>query len=351
MTHERWYPGVFQAVCLAVMTMLLVGCASSGGGPSTGRDDSVPSSSDATHSAAGRYAMTRDAYPELPPDVSDVPNAVPRSEPRSRRGNTSPYEVLGKQYHVMEDASDYESRGTASWYGKKFHGYTTSNGEIYDMYKMTAAHKSLPLPSYARVTSVDNGRSVIVKVNDRGPFHDDREIDLSYAAASRLDILGHGTGRVRVEVIDPADWRHKQAGNVASRQAGSGVDNRATASASADESAMGETTAGEATEALDDSARRAASIMAVDDQPGAAGPSEGQGVFLQVAALSSSVNAQRMRSQLQESLEQPVRVTSESGLHRVQVGPLRDEESALVPLREKLRRTGIEQTVVVRSGH
>ncbi|WP_327125247.1 septal ring lytic transglycosylase RlpA family protein [Nitrincola sp. A-D6] len=148
--------------------------------------------------------MTHDKAPVSPPDVSKVPDAVPRYEPLSRGGNRSPYEVFGQTYTVMPSADGYRESGTASWYGMKFHGHLTSNGEVYDMYEMTAAHKSLPIPSYVRVTNLDNGQSVVVRVNDRGPFHHDRLIDLSYAAAYRLDILQRGTGRVHVEAITPS---------------------------------------------------------------------------------------------------------------------------------------------------
>ncbi|HEV58629.1 MAG TPA: septal ring lytic transglycosylase RlpA family protein [Phycisphaerales bacterium] len=132
-----------------------------------------------------------------------IPDAVPRSEPRSKYGNPTSYEVFGRRYYVMDSAAGYSERGIASWYGSKFHGRRTSSGEPYDMYQMTAAHKSLPLPTYVRVTNLRNGRSVIVKVNDRGPFHDNRIIDLSYAAATKLDILKEGTGLVEVTAIDP----------------------------------------------------------------------------------------------------------------------------------------------------
>lgn len=155
---------------------------------------------------AGRYSMKHDRYPSSPVDVSSVPDAVPRVEPISRGGNKSPYRVLGKSYQVMPSASGYSERGIASWYGEKFHGHDTSNGEVYDMYKMSAAHKSLPLPSYVRVTNLANNRQVIVRVNDRGPFHDNRLIDLSYAAAYKLGMLNHGTARVQVDAIDPVAW-------------------------------------------------------------------------------------------------------------------------------------------------
>jgi rare lipoprotein A len=145
-----------------------------------------------------------DRAPTRPPDVSSVPDAVPRAEPRSASGNPPFYEVNGRRYHVMDSSHGYRKRGVASWYGEKFHGRRTSSGETYDMYLMTAAHKTLPLPAYARVTNLGNGRSVVVKINDRGPFVDNRIIDLSYAAANRLDMIRAGTAMVEVEVLDPS---------------------------------------------------------------------------------------------------------------------------------------------------
>jgi rare lipoprotein A len=144
-----------------------------------------------------------DSAPARPRDVSDIPDAVPRAEPRSTRGNPPVYEVMGRRYYVMDEADGYRERGMASWYGTKFHGRLTSSGEPYDMYAMTAAHKTLPLPSYVRVTHVGNGRSIVVRVNDRGPFVGDRIIDLSYAAAVRLGMHQQGTALVDVEVVGP----------------------------------------------------------------------------------------------------------------------------------------------------
>jgi rare lipoprotein A len=132
----------------------------------------------------------------------DVADAVPRAEPRARYGNHSPYEVFGRKYHVLTSSKGYRERGTASWYGSKFHGRRTSSGEPYDMHLATAAHRSLPLPTYAEVTNLDNGRTVIVKINDRGPFKDGRIIDLSYGAALRLGMIATGTARVEVRAID-----------------------------------------------------------------------------------------------------------------------------------------------------
>mgnify|MGYP001065668268 FL=1 len=133
------------------------------------------------------------------PDLPDDP--VPRPLPRSKYGNGPVYEVFGKRYTVMPTSSGYKERGVASWYGTKFHGNLTSSREPYDMYQMTAAHKSLPLPTYVRVRNLSNGRSIIVKVNDRGPFVHNRIIDLSYAAALKLDMVTSGTSLVEVEAI------------------------------------------------------------------------------------------------------------------------------------------------------
>jgi rare lipoprotein A len=135
--------------------------------------------------------------------VTSIPDAVPRAEPRSLRGNPPFYEVFGKRYYVLPSADGYSERGVASWYGPGFHAERTSMGEPYDMYAMTAAHKTLPLPCYARVSNLANGRSVVVRINDRGPFVGDRIIDLSYTAAAKLDMLRAGTAMVEVVVLTP----------------------------------------------------------------------------------------------------------------------------------------------------
>ncbi|MCL4104416.1 UNVERIFIED_CONTAM: hypothetical protein GTU68_047378, partial [Idotea baltica] len=133
--------------------------------------------------------------------ADEVKNAVPRPDPILAAGNKSPYTVLGKSYNILNDATGYREQGIASWYGTKFNGRKTSNGEIFDLYQATAAHKTLPIPSYVRVTNLDNGLSVIVRVNDRGPFHSERLIDLSYGAAVKLGYMGQGTAPVEVELL------------------------------------------------------------------------------------------------------------------------------------------------------
>jgi rare lipoprotein A len=147
-----------------------------------------------------------------PPPMDTIPDAVPKTEPRSRKGNPPFYEVYGTRYHVMTTSDGYHERGVASWYGKQFHGGDTSNGERYDMYAMSAAHKTLPLPCYVQVTNLKNGKSVVVRVNDRGPFVANRIIDLSYSAAAKLDMIREGTTLVDVRALHGVDGAPVTAG-------------------------------------------------------------------------------------------------------------------------------------------
>lgn len=167
-----------------------------------------------------------DGAPERAVSPLQVVDAIPRPDPILRAGNTSPYEVAGIEYTVLPSANGYREDGIASWYGTKFQGRKTSNGEDYDLYLPTAAHRSLPIPSYARVTNLDNGKSMVVRVNDRGPFHAERVIDLSYAAAVKLGFVDRGTAPVRIEALEVAgvddrrdsggDYRYLQLGAFAS---------------------------------------------------------------------------------------------------------------------------------------
>lgn len=153
--------------------------------------------------ASSRYSIQQDRAPSRTVDISAIPEVVPEPVERTLAGNRSPYTVLGKTYRVLPTEEGYSERGIASWYGEKFHGHKTSNGEIFDMYLASAAHKSLPIPSFLRVTNLDNNRSLIVRVNDRGPFHGDRLIDLSFAAAVKLGYADRGTARVQLDAITP----------------------------------------------------------------------------------------------------------------------------------------------------
>lgn len=253
--------------------------------------------------ACGTYTPSRDLIkdsgPKGPVDVSHVPDAVPRVEPRTKAGNTSPYTVLGKTYRVLEKSRGFRQRGMASWYGNKFHGRRTANGEIYNMYGMTAAHKTLPIPSYVRVTNINNGRQVIVRVNDRGPFHDNRIIDLTYSAAAKLGFIKQGTAPVTVEVVEP--------GAVAA------VTDTAAVSASAP------------------GAVKAPAPATVD------GFQLPDNTYLQAGAFGSRQAAEAQQQRIATVTQFPVLVQSGNGdLYRVRIGPIRDN-LRLVQLRELLQ--------------
>lgn len=320
------------------LVALVSGCASREAqqvdAPAQAQPQPQPTAPAASNSGDGRYAMNGDAYPVEPPDVSKVPDAEPRIEAPSRAGNRSTYEVWGETYHVMPDAKGYAKQGTASWYGEKFHGYATSNGEIYDMYKMSAAHRSLPLPTFARVTSLDSGQSVIVRVNDRGPFHSDREIDLSYAAAARLGILDNGTGRVKVEAVDPERWLAEQGRAPADEVSAA----QPTVTPSSAPATIAARSAPVASQEASAAPVEAPSVGSESDAAGA--------IYLQIAALGSAEGAQQLQQRLENELPHEVRVMSDASVHRVQVGPVRPAQETQA--REELRQAGFPQVFIVR---
>ena len=227
------------------------------------------------------------------PDIDLIPEPEVVDEPRSRYGNRSPYTVLGKSYRVLDSAAGYDEVGIASYYGNKFHGRRTSNLEVYDMYAFTAAHKTLPLPSYARVTNLDNGRSVVVRVNDRGPFHDGRVIDLSYAAAVKLGMVDRGTARVEVRALTPRDV------DKAPRQAARAPEPATTAPATP------ATPMDQLVQTLPPTPAPAAAPAAPAATPAAStsatpatAATAGGGVLLQVASFSQADNARRALERL-----------------------------------------------------
>lgn len=187
-----------KLVAFAALSLLVVSCSTSRGPAQKGGT--------AVRSQPGLdiNRAHKDGAPWWDVDVSKIPDATPTLHTGAYKAN--PYTVLGKTYFPLQESKTYVQSGTASWYGTKFHGQNTANGEVYDLYGMSAAHKTLPLPSYVRVTNLDNNRTVILRVNDRGPFYSDRIIDLSYAAAKKLGYAETGTARVKVEGIDPAQY-------------------------------------------------------------------------------------------------------------------------------------------------
>ncbi|MBO9353348.1 septal ring lytic transglycosylase RlpA family protein [Bordetella petrii] len=324
----RWR--LLLAPVLVGLAVLVAGCSSPG-----------------TRKAGGYYQDDGPgAHP--PSDLDNIPDAVPRLEPLASGANR-PYSVFGKRYvPVLDEDKTYKQRGLASWYGKKFHGKRTSIGEVYDMYAMTAAHPTMPLPSYARVTSSINGRTVVVRVNDRGPFHSDRIMDLSYAAAHKLGIIGPGSGEVTVERILPAEIRLAQ-----SQGAPAGATATATASSDADAAAVpvAELTMTELAPAPVQTAQAAAPAGTVAGIPASARgrqpvPPAADGVYLQVGAFSQSANAQslmhRVNSQLSAQADMPPAMVQQSGsLYRVRIGPYSDRATALGAARQLADLTGI----------
>lgn len=217
-------------------------------------------------------------------DTSVIPNATPKSEPITNAGNKSPYQVFGKTYRVLPSSKGYKATGIASWYGTKFHGRLTSNGEVYNMYGMTAAHKSLPIPSYARVTNIENGKSVVVRINDRGPFHGARLIDLSYVAAMKLGYADKGTAKVLIEVIDTEV--HPQ------------------------------------TIANPPLIAQVAHKTPSKPKPTPSTSAASSGNYLQVGAFSDLVSANKLKGKIRSLTSRPISVRNQNNLFKLWIGPI-----------------------------
>jgi rare lipoprotein A len=244
------------------------------------------------------------AATQVPPQPAPIDaDAVPRVEPRSRYGNPPFYDVFGKRYYVLASSSGYVERGVASWYGPGFHKVRTSIGEPYDMYGMTAAHKTLPLPCYVRVTNLQNGRSIVVRVNDRGPFVGNRIIDLSYTAAAKLDMLRDGTAMVEVRVIEPE------------------VEPENSSLITAAAAAITGTTAAQAAPVAQPSPASAPATTAWTPLPAAP-------LYVQAGAFADRANAERLAAKLREQSFGNVFVRADDvagrHLYRVRIGPVPD---------------------------
>ena len=287
---------MLKAATLAAVVLVLAACASSPSEQSSG--GSTMSASDAYQ--ASRYNIQQDRGPSRQIDPSQIREVIPMIEPRTLAGNKSPYTVNGLTYRVMPSEEGYRERGFASWYGEKFHGHKTSNGEIYDMYQISAAHKTMPIPGFLRVTNLENERSIIVRVNDRGPFHSDRVIDLSYAAAYMLGFDNKGTAMVEVEAIVPT------LAGPGTRPAGGAVATAAPVRAT----------------------------IAEGSTSSSAASNGAQEQYLQVGAFSDLRAAEQLSAKLRDLTSRPVFIRSvESGaanqpLHRVRVGPIPDAAEA-----------------------
>lgn len=253
----------------------------------------------------GGYYKDDGPADEIPTNLDQIPDAVPRWEPLHRPA-LRPYEVFGQRYVPHTSVRPYKARGLASWYGKKFHGQKTSTGETYDMFAMTAAHTTLALPSYARVTNLQNGRSVVVRVIDRGPFHAGRIIDLSYTAAHKLDIIRSGSAMVEVEAIIPAgrDTSFAQVAPPTQPATPPSVQSRLPA-----------------------------------------------GVYLQLGAFANADNADNLRRHLMGELDwvrEEMHIVRADGLHRLQLGPYATRESAAAVAQRIRSALGYQPGIVVR---
>lgn len=236
----------------------------------------------------GRYNQHRDSKPDAISANIDFKDVVPVYEPY-REATLRPYTVLGKRYYPLQNSKGYSEEGIASWYGQKFHGHLTANGETYDMFKMSAAHKTLPLPSFVRVTNLANGRQAVVRVNDRGPFHDNRVIDLSYAAAMKLDVISTGTAKVKVDIIH--------------------VDKSGT--------------------------------LTVGNQHPIApiNSAANKSLFIQVAAFQNKQKANELASGLSTLYQVPTLTPSDGKIYRLRLGPIKTEQHATELLNE-LKKDG-----------
>ncbi len=291
-------------------------------------------------------------------DISGIPDAVPKVEPKSKYGNPKSYVVFGKRYHTKSRSDGHVERGLASWYGKKFHGRKTSSGERYDMYAMTAAHKTLPLPTYARVTNVKNGRSAVVKINDRGPFHGNRVIDLSYSAAKKLGVVAKGTAMVEVRAIDPS---RPESAPKSEFLASAGGTSKAKPPARKS-AVVAQTTSPEKKSKTVARARKApvqvAKVQTPTPKPEVAVASakvtprnaSGSSMYLQVGAFGSRTNAEQLRRRLAENVAETVQVRTAAGTtatpYKVQVGPL-DSRSTAKDVSQRLASLGLKSSHIV----
>lgn len=287
----------------------------------------------ACQSPGGRYSQKHDSAPRfINGDVATI-DAVPKYEPY-REYNGRPYTVLGKRYYPLQTGKGYETEGVASWYGQKFHGHLTSNGETYNMFAMTAAHKTLPLPSYVRVTNLDNGKQAIVRVNDRGPFHDNRVIDLSYAAATKLDYHNNGTARVKLEVIHIDSERRVTVGN---RQTVSWDEYAGIVPQQ--EPARSTTATGVATASGDDISPDASEKVAMTEQPAHRSPAAQGELFIQVAAISDPRRAESISNVLSALYQVPAAAPLINNIYKLRLGPLNSEHQATTLLND-LKQNG-----------
>jgi rare lipoprotein A len=301
-----------KLMAFAALAMLVASCTT------TSRAPAAKSSPSAVRSPPGLdiNRAHKDGAPWWDVDVSRIPDATPTLHTGPYKAN--PYTVLGKTYFPIQESKTYVASGTASWYGTKFHGQNTANGEVYDLYGMSAAHKTLPLPSYVRVTNVDNNKSVILRVNDRGPFYSDRIIDLSYAAAKKLGYAETGTARVKVEGIDPQQWWAAKGRPAPLMLKEPQVAQNAAPTLTASTGTVEQWTP--------PPQQHAAAVVPVQIDAKKNASVQASGQYLQVGAFANPDAAELLRSKLSGMVSAPVFISSivrnQQTLHRVRLGPI-----------------------------
>lgn len=312
----------------AVMLVLLGGCSLA---PTKDPEpQAAPTPAPATQPGApragGGYYKDDGPGDTAPPDLAAIPDAVPRPEPLHRFANR-PYQVFGRDYVPATELKAFRERGVGSWYGRRYHGLRTSSGEPYDMYAMTAAHPTLPIPSYARVTNLANGRSVVVRINDRGPFLAGRVVDLSYTAAWKLGYIEAGSARVEVETLLPGAV--VAAAAPAARPDAAPIPPATPAPA-----------ATPAPSAPPANPPAPTPVAAAATPAAAVAPVAGPGIYLQVGAFATPAGAEDLRERLKRDLDwltQAIHVFAVDALHKLQIGPFQSREAAR-PVAERLRK-------------
>ena len=331
----------FKLAACGVIALALASCSSSRA-PTT---STLPGSSGGTSGPSDYSRPHRDGAPWWDVDVSKIQDAIPM--PHYGPVKASPYVVFGKQYYPIADARRYVATGPASWYGTKFHGQATANGEAYDLYGMTAAHKTLPLPSYVRVTNLENGKTVILRVNDRGPFYSDRIIDLSFAAAKKLGYAEKGTAQVRVEGIDPTEWWAQQGRPVPMVLA---QPKMATVQAAQMEQLKLANAPVEQYSPPPEQHAAATVPVQIDAKKNDSAAASGQ--FLQVGAFANPDAAELLKAKLSQSVSAPVFVSSvvrnQQILHRVRIGPISSQGEA-ERVRDSIRLANLGQATLVKA--
>lgn len=292
--------------------------------------------------------VKKDGPPSYPVDETKIPNAVPKVEALSKYGNLPTYRVFGKSYHVLTSSKNYDQVGVASWYGTAFHAQRTSSGERYNMLAMTAAHKTLPLPTYVQVTNLANGRKIIVKVNDRGPFEANRIIDLSYVAAKKLGMLGHGTAMVDVKAIDPLHYDRNSVEPIHHTVPSSVYHNPEVIIAENSVSEAPVETIQPTTSAKHLHATKTAKMAKLTKKThltSAKKSAHKEMVYLQIGSFKNKINAEQLKRKLTALVSSPIRIVhlaKANSLYQVQVGPFKDITTAKL-MTKRLRSASLSR--------